>query len=93
MSDCSRHSKQVAGVSDMRLLAENIGDLHYETLQELFGRLSIKLYRDGFDDRLAGRQKLGAALNNASISLKTAASHIKEAWDISKPFMKQQNNG
>lgn len=35
MSDCKNHKKEVAGISDMKVLAEAIGDLHYEALAEV----------------------------------------------------------
>ena len=92
MSDCSKHKKEVAGITDMKVLAEMIGDLHYETLEELLGRLGTKLYLDGLNDRSHGRQLLGYALTDASDAMYKSAKHIAEAWHISKPFMQQQKN-
>jgi len=87
MSDCSKHKKEVAGITDMKELAEMIGGLHYESLQNLLGYLSNNLYMDGLKDRGRKREKLGYALSDASDDLHKAAIHIQEAWQISKPFM------
>lgn len=88
MNDCSQHKKDVSGITDMSLLAEMVGDLHYEKLAEFIGRLGTKLYKDGLKDRMNHREKLGYALNDASDDMMKAALRISEAWKISKPFMK-----
>lgn len=88
--DCKGHSKQLFGITDMRVVAEAIGDLHYETLAELIGRLSIKLYLDGLKDRGGHRELLGYALDDASNSMKDAAMKITRAWEICKPFMNKE---
>lgn len=85
--DCSRHSKQVAGISDMKLLAENIGDLHYETLAELFHELQEKFDRDYQRDSKAGYAQLAMCLWDASIDCGSVSLYIKNAWRISKTFM------
>ena len=89
MSDCSQHKKDLYGHTDMKEVAETIGDLNYASLEELLGRLAIKLYKDGLKDRVSGREKLGYCLNDASDKITEAAKFIKSAWHISKPFMKQ----
>jgi len=40
LPDCSQHKKEVAGILDMKVLAEMIGDLHYETLAEFLNSLA-----------------------------------------------------
>lgn len=92
MNDCSNHKKDVAGISDMKVLAEMIGDLHYETLTILFNYLVIKINEDGHNDWMAGRDQLAAELKCAATQLLKAANNIEKAWQISKPFMKNQNN-
>lgn len=87
--DCSRHSKQVAGISDMKLLAEAIAELHYEQLSILLYHLREKLWADGQKDVKANRPKLGERLMKASTRIGQARVHIQTAWKISKPFMKQ----
>lgn len=85
--DCLDHKKEVAGISDMKLLAEMIGDLHYETLSELLYQLNAKLHNDGAKDMIAGRYQLGYALFEAADSCMEAKKAILKSWEISKPFM------
>lgn len=89
MSDCSKHKKEIEGISDMKILAEKIGDLHYESLSELLYHLQDKIWKDGQKDIFNGRVNLGENLLDASISLDAVAEFIKKAWEISKPFMSE----
>jgi hypothetical protein len=92
MSNCSNHKKDVCGISDMEVLAELIGDLHYENLSRLLYHLSNKVYEDGQKDFGAGRTKLSHFLFEAQMEIYSAHQKIEEAWKISKPFMDQTNN-
>lgn len=85
--DCSRHSKQVGGFTDMKLLAEAIGELHYKTLAELFSHLASKLMVDAHNDALAGRTKLADQLHYTYHAIQIAHFGISNAWEISKPYM------
>ena len=87
MNNCSQHQKEIAGITDMKVLAEMIGDLHYETLTELLEHLFLKIGSDGRKDLHAGRIKLGCKLLDAEVKLCMAFIEIKEAWNISKPYM------
>lgn len=69
-------------------LAEDIGNLHYETLTEFLTELSNKLRQDSNKDADAGRVKLAEELFMASAYVKEASEKIGRAWVISKPFMK-----
>ena len=91
MSDCSNHKKEVAGISDMKVLAEMIGDLHYETLSTLLYHLSDKFYIDGRKDLSAGRKRLGEALYDAQLTMHRTHQHIDKAYKHSAPFMKEEN--
>lgn len=88
MSDCSNHKKDVAGISDMKVLAEMIGDLHYETLASMMKNLYDKLWKDGQKDIKEGRTEIGNQLLDASFCADEVRFHIEQAWQISKPFMK-----
>jgi hypothetical protein len=90
--DCSRHKKEIAGISDMKVLAEMIGDLHYETLAQLLRHLSLKLENDSEKDTAAGRKGLGSRLWSANRDIYEAAININKAWQISKPFMTDKNH-
>lgn len=87
MSDCSKHKKEIAGISDMKELAEMIGDLNYETYVELLYHLSSKMYFDAAKDRALGNYKLANTLDHIGQALVLAHMHAKEAYAISKPFM------
>jgi hypothetical protein len=90
MEDCSKHKKEVAGVSDMKVLAEMIGDLHYQSLSELLYHLSNKIYADGEKDFANGRTTLSHYLFEAQINIHLAYQKIEQAWKISKPFMNKK---
>lgn len=47
MSDCSQHPKSLFGETDMKKVAEAIGDLHYKKLYALLKYLEVKLFIDG----------------------------------------------
>jgi len=85
--DCAKHKKDVAGIADMKVLAEMIGDLHYETLAELMTHLTDKLEDDCIRDKRAGRVDLATVLYEASKYIRFARFKISQAWNISKPFM------
>lgn len=85
--DCSQHKKNLFGEADMKVVAEAIGDLHYETLSDLLYHLSSKLYEDGKKDFQAGRTQVSHYLFLAQMRVHAAHHSIHEAWEISKPFM------
>ena len=88
--DCLKHKKEVAGISDMKMLAEMIGDLHYESLTELMKCVALKLYKDGRKDISEGRTRLGFHLMDAGENVAKTYENIKNAWQISKPFMESK---
>jgi len=83
-----KHPKNVGEYTDMNKLAEDIGNLHYDTMYELLRNLAKKLGHDCLNDQSAGRQKLANELSEASNAITDAACYIGTAWEISKPFMK-----
>jgi hypothetical protein len=85
--DCSRHKKEIAGISDMKVLAEMIGDLHYEALADLFDNLSTKFFNDARKDAKAGRELLSNRLYDINYNMHHCADVARIAWKISKPFM------
>lgn len=87
MSNCSKHTKEVAGISDMKILAEMVGDLHYETLADFLEKLCEKFILDSAKDRAAGRNELAKVLHCAGCETYHASISIEQAWKISKPFM------
>jgi hypothetical protein len=70
-------------------LAEDIGNLHYESLKELLVAIADKLSDDANKDYQKKRIKLSYELSQASIEIVGASNSIKRAWEISKPFMEK----
>ncbi len=87
-SNCSKHKKEILGCSDMKQLAEMVGDLHYETLAEFFDELALKIYKDSIKDEKSGKVSLANCLKDATKGITDAFLDISKAWEISKPFMK-----
>jgi len=87
MSNCENHKKEVAGISDMRILAEQISALHYQTLAEFLECLRDKIYADASKDYDACRYSLGGRLNDAAFFIGQAHLMMERAWKICKPFM------
>ncbi len=71
----------------MKKLCEDIGDLQYDSLAELFGLLSDKISNDGLKDRNRNRIKLASCLENTSNLLQEAKKEIDKAWKICEPYM------
>lgn len=71
----------------MQVLAEIIGDLHYESLSTLLYHLSDKFYKDGQKDFVGGRTAMAEQLFEAQMSAHRLHQCIEQAWKISKPFM------
>jgi len=71
----------------MKELANMIGDLHYETLAELFGHLSRKIFTDAKKDKEAKRIALAGILYELNYVLNGCRNLAERAWKISKPFM------
>ena len=90
MSNCSNHKKEVAGITDMKILAEAIGDLHYETLAEFLNNLAEKFHADYEKDSERGRTELAKCLLWTHYGIYKASYGIERAWQISKPFMNEK---
>lgn len=73
-------------VGNLRQLAEEIGDLYYDSLAELFWRLGEKLERDASSAHRCDRMKLTAELAAAADHLYVAAERIAAAWLICEPY-------
>lgn len=83
------HKKEIDNYDgDLNQLVDDIGDLHYKTLTKFLFDLSLKIKNDSIKDRKNNRKKLSVFLSESSLSLHDAGNHMKNAWEISKPFMK-----
>jgi hypothetical protein len=70
----------------LQALANEIGDLRYDALQEFLLCLALKLKKDSLKDRMRGRTKLANQLDEASNNIEKSADSIEKAWVICKPF-------
>lgn len=68
-------------------LAENVGDLYYDSLAEFLESLATKIKNDGDADFNRGRKKLAHELYNCAEHLSKASDHISEAWGICSPYV------
>lgn len=87
MSNCSNHRKDVHGETDMKHLAEEIGNLHYESLSILLYHLSKKMDSDSQKDYKAGRKKIALLLEYVGVSLFEASTRMERVWKICEPKM------
>jgi len=87
-----KHSNYVKGYDGPHeQLAEEIGDLYYDSLADLLRLLADKINRDGNMDAARGRSKLAGALHDCSSHLQQAAEAVDLAWEICKPYTKAQH--
>ena len=68
-------------------LANDVGDLRYDTLALFLRSLAAKLESDGEADANRGRPKLAASLHDSAERVAEAAAAIEKAWAISAPHM------
>jgi hypothetical protein len=74
----------------MQDLADAVASMRYDKLQEFLSCLAFRILADGDADAKRNRKKLAAALHAAGAALRCSSANIKNAWLISKPFMKEE---
>lgn len=87
MNNCSQHRKDVFGKTDMKEVAKEIGDLHYEALTKLMYELQAKILTDGAKDIIAKRTDLGTALLAVSDNISGAWIAMRKVWKLCKDKM------
>lgn len=81
----SKHRKRLEKYPvSMLQLAENIGNLRYDSLWLLFGALSRKFGRDSKNDSKAGRKQLATWLSVVSDRMNSAQYDMGTIWEICK---------
>ncbi|NVN99057.1 MAG: HD domain-containing protein, partial [Geobacteraceae bacterium] len=81
-----KHTIHVPGfIGSHNQLAEEMGDLYYDSLADLLGNLGDKMKRDAASDHQRGRMKLSTELAAAADHLYGAAERIAAAWLVCKP--------
>lgn len=86
-NDCSQHTKEVAGISDMEVLAEMIENMSYEQHPKLFKELAKRYKERSRSDWKEGKVQLSIRGKAISNLLKYAYVPANEMRQISKPFM------
>jgi hypothetical protein len=83
-----KHKTTIDYEGGLEKLVEDIGDLHYLSLQKFFELLSKKMFKDAKADNDRNRPKLSITLHRSAVGLEDVAKNIGEAWKISEPYMK-----
>jgi hypothetical protein len=88
-----KHTQTIKSMEiDNDTLAEEIGDLYYDSLAVFFTALSKKLENDAAADAARGRKKLASHLHESSKHIAKASVHMDKAWDICAPYVKEWSN-
>lgn len=83
-----KHTKKVPQFNGSHTeLAEQMGDLFYDSLADLLHQLADKIQADGKQDFTRERVLLATELLAASHCIDQAANHIEKAWTICEPHM------
>jgi len=83
-----KHTQKIKSIDiSNKELANEIGDLYYDSLSNFLKELSIKLKSDANADYNRGRKKLAKSLYEASNYINLASKEIDTAWDICKPYV------
>lgn len=86
--DCKHHLDHIPKYpGTLEQLANDIGDLKYNKLEELLGHLEKKIRGDAERDKQAGRTQLSARLQYATGVLLELRGQITRAWRLCKPYM------
>lgn len=86
--NCNKHKRNIDGYDDIVKLANDVGDLHYESLKDFLYILTFKLKTDASNDKAAGRKELAKNLDKAGDYVFSAYRAMDRVWDICKPYMK-----
>ncbi len=86
------HATTVNYEGGLKQLAEDLGNLRYDALEDFLQHLQEKLWADYQKDKDRGNVKLAAALKECAIHVEVAQEMAGKAWKISKPHMKPKPN-
>lgn len=74
------HKDNIKGYDSIKKLADDIGDLRYDVLYDLFCALSMKLEKDSINDYMKGRYELSTKLKNLSNAIGRDSIKILDIW-------------
>ena len=86
------HKTEISYKDGSVTLAEDLGDLRYDALEEFLEDFAKKIEKDAAADLGRGRIKLSESLSATAAALFEAKKHMAEAWRISKPYMKEDGS-
>jgi hypothetical protein len=86
------HKTHIDYKNGLQDLVNDIGDLRYDALETFIELFSEKIAHDAILDQKRGRTKLANELIYTAQALKGAQIHMNKAWNISKPFMKEDGS-
>ena len=84
------HKSEIENYSgSMEELAEEIGNLKYDSLSNFLELLANKIQKDGKLDAGRKRMKLSHNLYESADKIRESKAFIDESWVICKPFMSE----
>jgi len=86
MGDCSKHIVPEY-LSNLEQVAEDILDMPYDKVAELFGYMEKKSMKDSNKDGEGGRTQLSLELSRTSFSISIVKEHFQRIWKLCKPYM------
>lgn len=81
------HKRSIKYYQNLELLAEEIGNLRYDSLEEFLHFLAAKLKKDGEADAKNGRLQVANNLLSAAKFLEESSIEIRKAWRICEPYL------
>lgn len=87
MSDCSKH-KVPEYLSNLKQVANDIGDMPYDKVAEFLEYLEKKIHMDSVKDGEGGRRRLSLLLSRASYQITILRIQFEKIWELCKPYMK-----
>ncbi len=85
-----QHLSTIPNTGTLKDLAEAVGNLRYDALEDFFYELQQKLYTDSQADRARGRPVLAMHLSYIADTLAYAKFHTAHAWEVCEPYMKEK---
>jgi len=86
-----KYPKEIKGYTNMDDLANDLGNLRYDILAELLGKLSKKIEEDSANDFANNRPYLSSELFCASQALTNSTEDINKAWYYCKRNMNDED--
>lgn len=83
---CAKHATEIEGFTNDQL-AEALGNLRYDALEDILWLLARKLIMDAVADEARGRQQLASMLTEAGATVEAVSEQMSDIWELCKPHM------